>query len=55
MIKAGLRDELGNDCHAYHPLCESVMTGESGTIRFLKQAIRESVVREGHELYHVSD
>lgn len=47
MIKAGLRDELGNDCHAYHPLCESVMTGESGTIRFLKQAIKNQLYVKG--------
>lgn len=47
MIKNGLKDELGNDCHAYHPLCESVLTGESGTIRFLKQAIKNRMYVKG--------
>ena len=40
MIKAGMEDANGKECHAFHPLCESVLTGESGTIRFLKRAIR---------------
>lgn len=47
MIKAGLVDEVGNECHAFHPLCESVMTGESGTIRFLKQAIKNQLYVKG--------
>ena len=39
MIKQGLEHE-GKELHAFHPLCESMLTGESGTIRFLKTAIR---------------
>lgn len=47
LIKAGLKDEMGNDCHAFHPICESVLTGESGTIRFLKQAIKNRLYVKG--------
>ncbi|QVW28546.1 hypothetical protein pEaSNUABM8_00049 [Erwinia phage pEa_SNUABM_8] len=43
MIKNGMEDPQGRECHAYHPLCESVLAGESGTIRFLKKAIRANV------------
>lgn len=43
MIKNGMEDPQGRECHAYHPLCESVLAGESGTIRFLKKAIRNAV------------
>lgn len=39
MIKLGLEHD-GKELHAFHPLCESMLTGESGTIRFLKTAIR---------------
>jgi len=39
MIKADMEDGDGLECHAFHPLCESVLYGESGTIRFLKKAI----------------
>lgn len=43
MIKNGMEDPQGRECHAYHPLCESVLAGESGTIRFLKKAIRNAL------------
>ncbi|ANZ48610.1 hypothetical protein BIZ83_gp243 [Erwinia phage vB_EamM_ChrisDB] len=43
MIKNGMEDPQGRECHAFHPLCESVLAGESGTIRFLKKAIRANV------------
>ncbi|QVW55637.1 hypothetical protein pEaSNUABM9_00041 [Erwinia phage pEa_SNUABM_9] len=43
MIKNGMEDPQGRECHAFHPLCESVLSGESGTIRFLKKAIRVNV------------
>lgn len=39
MLKAGMEDDDGTECHAYHPLCESVLYGESGTNRFMKKAI----------------
>lgn len=39
MIKQGL-EANGKELHAFHPLCESMLTGESGTIRFMKTAIR---------------
>lgn len=43
MIKNGMEDAQGRECHAFHPLCESVLTGESGTIRMLKKSIRNAV------------
>lgn len=43
MIKNGMEDAQGRECHAFHPLCESVLAGESGTIRFMKKAIRNAV------------
>ncbi|ANZ48337.1 hypothetical protein BIZ78_gp238 [Erwinia phage vB_EamM_Caitlin] len=43
MIKNGMEDPNGRECHAFHPLCESVLAGESGTIRFMKKAIRNAV------------
>lgn len=43
MIKNGMEDTQGRECHSYHPLCESVLTGESGTIRLLKKSIRNSL------------
>lgn len=39
LIQLGLEVD-GNEVHTFHPLCESMLTGESGTIRFLKAAIR---------------
>lgn len=42
MIRLGM-EHHGNECHAFHPLCESVLSGESGTIRFIKKAIRTAV------------
>jgi len=50
MIRKGMEDTNGNECHAYHPLCESVLQGESGTIRFLKKAIRNSLWCRSMEL-----
>jgi hypothetical protein len=39
IIQLGLEVD-GHEVHTFHPLCESMLTGESGTIRFLKAAIR---------------
>lgn len=50
MIKNGMEDPNGKECHAFHPLCESVLQGESGTIRFLKKAIRLRVWSASIEL-----
>lgn len=50
MIKNGLEDEDGSECHAFHPLCESVLAGESGTIRFLKKTINANLFLRGFEL-----
>lgn len=43
MIKNGMEDPQGRECHSFHPLCESVLAGESGTIRFMKKAIRAAL------------
>lgn len=50
MLKAGMEDEDGTECHAYHPLCESVMYGESGTNRFMKKAIMNQLWNRSIEL-----
>lgn len=50
MIKRGLEDDEGSECHAFHPLCESVLAGESGTIRFLKKAINANLFLKSFEL-----
>lgn len=43
MIKKGMEDDDGRECQAFHPLCESVLAGESGTIRFLKKSINANL------------
>lgn len=43
MIKRGMEDDDGRECQAFHPLCESVLAGESGTIRFLKKSINANL------------
>ncbi|QVW55173.1 hypothetical protein pEaSNUABM29_00129 [Erwinia phage pEa_SNUABM_29] len=50
MIKNGMEDEDGSECHAFHPLCESVLAGESGTIRFLKKTITTNLFLKSFEL-----
>ncbi|ANZ48062.1 hypothetical protein ASESINO_49 [Erwinia phage vB_EamM_Asesino] len=50
MIKQGLEDAEGRECHAFHPLCESILSGESGTIRFLKNSIRTNLFLRNFEL-----
>lgn len=50
MIKNGMEDTDGAECHAFHPLCESVLAGESGTIRFLKKAITTNILLRSFEL-----
>lgn len=50
MIKNGMEDEDGSECHAFHPLCESVLAGESGTIRFLKKSINANLFLKSFEL-----
>lgn len=49
VIHAGLEHE-GQELHTFHPLCESMLTGESGTIRFLKTAIRQRLWQTAVEL-----
>lgn len=53
MIKNGMEDPNGRECHAFHPLCESVLAGESGTIRFMKKAIRNAVWMRSMDLIDV--
>lgn len=50
LIKDGLANEHGDPYHAFHPMCENVLTGESGTIRFLKVAIRNRIFSAGINL-----
>lgn len=52
LIKDGLANEHGEEYHAFHPMCENVLTGESGTIRFLKIAIRNRLYSLGINLVH---
>lgn len=52
LIKDGLANEHGEEYHAFHPMCENVLTGESGTIRFLKVAIRNRIYSLGINLVH---
>lgn len=40
MIKNGMVDDQEQEVHAIHPLCEDVLRGESGTVRYFKQRIR---------------
>lgn len=42
-IKAGFKDEL----HPFHPLCESVIEGQSPTIKFLQKAMRRALHLKG--------
>lgn len=49
VIHAGLEHE-GQELHTFHPLCESMLTGESGTIRFFKTAIRQRLWQTAVEL-----
>lgn len=50
MIKAGMVDGEGAEVHAFHPLCEDVLRGESGTIRYLKRRIRYCFIMETFKL-----
>lgn len=49
LIQAGLEVD-GKEVHAFHPLCESMLTGESGTIRFMKTAIRQRLWQTATDL-----
>lgn len=53
-IKAGFKDEL----HPFHPMCESVIEGQSPTIKFMQKALRRAIHLKGltliEEVLHVA-
>lgn len=46
LIKKGMVDLTGAEVHPFHPLCEDVLRGESGTIRYLKREIRANYIQQ---------
>lgn len=42
-IKAGFKEEL----HPFHPLCESVIEGQSPTIKFMQKSLRRAIHLKG--------